>query len=422
MRFLYTILFYTLTPFILIRLYWKSRKLKAYRERLSERFSLHSRPKHPVDIWVHAVSLGEVVAAAPLICSFLESNLKVCVTTMTPTGSAEVLRRFGDRLLHQYVPYDLPYALRRFFKRLTPRVGIIMETELWPNLIGEAKDAGVALFLANARISDRAYPKYKRIAWFLRPILRQFSCIMAQSPRDVVRYQVLGGKDVHVKMLGNLKFDVTFSISNLEPFRAIKTTLGQTRPVVMLASTHNGEERLLLSKMKTLQALVPEVLIWIAPRHPERFQSVFELCCLSGYKTGLRSQPETLNDQLDIVVIDSLGELLPFYSLCDYAFVGGSLVPIGGHNVLEPILVDAPVFCGPFMQNAQSVVDELVTQNAIIQVPDAAHLITAIAALYCDKSAREAQIKRAKCVLEENQGALLRHLDEIKKMLDIKGR
>ncbi len=418
MRFFYTLFFYLLTPFILLRLFWKGRRLPAYRARLSERFSLNQPTHRPVDVWVHAVSLGEVIAASALVNCLLRQNLQVCFTTMTPTGSAEVQRRFGGRLLHQYIPYDLPYALRRFFRQIKPRVGIVMETELWPNLIWEAKRARVSLFLANARISDRAYPQYQRISWVLKPLLNQFDCIMAQSPKDAARYMALCGSPEKVKMFGNLKFDVSPPISNLTALQSIKILLGKNRPWVMLASTHDNEERLFLEQLSRLKCLIPNVLISIAPRHPERFQVVFDLCVSMGYKTGRRSSQETLTNDLDIVVLDSLGELFSFYTLCDYAFVGGSLVPVGGHNVLEPILVGVPVLCGPFMQNSQSIVDVLCAEKAVIQVSNASDLVSAISLLHEDEILRKAQIERATRMIEDNQGALSRHLSEINQRLN----
>ncbi len=417
MRLIYTLLFYALTPFIMIRLYWKSRKLQQYRERLSERFSWGDMPKTPVDVWLHAVSLGEVVAATPLIDSFLKRGWRVCVTTMTPTGSQHVVRRFDSRVTHQYVPYDFPYALRRFFKKITPRVGIIMETELWPNLIVEATRAKIPLFLANARISDKSYPQYRMVRWLLKPILNKFSCIMTQSPLDEERYKALGDASTVVNMLGNLKFDLTLSTMNQDVALSMKKAFGDTRPVVILASTHDNEEQQILEKLRQLQATIPGVVVLIAPRHPERFQSVFELCGTLQYRTGRRSQLETIHPDLEIVVLDSLGELMSFYAMSDYAVMGGSFVPIGGHNVLEPIALNVPVFCGPFMQNSQSIVDELLNVQGLIQVNTVDELILALARLYADKEMRTSQIQKAEHRLKSNQGSLTRHLEMIEKSL-----
>jgi 3-deoxy-D-manno-octulosonic-acid transferase len=417
-RFLYTVLFYILTPFILIRLYWKGRKLPAYRARWKERF-LGSQDNQimSVDIWLHAVSLGEVIAAIPLIESFLNKNFRVCVTTMTPTGSEQVLRRFGVRVLHQYIPYDFPHALRRFFKVMQPRVGVIMETELWPNLIVEAKRAKVTLFLANARISDKAYAQYRMIDWLLKPILKNFTCIMTQSCVDASRYQMLSDSSTQIKILGNLKFDVKLPARPLDTVLSMKKMWGEERPVLILASTHEDEEQQILRHLKTLQCDMPGVVVLIAPRHPERFEYVFELCLKLKYRTGRRSVLETIDKDSEVIVIDSLGELISFYGVSDYAFVGGSFVPIGGHNVLEPIACDVPVLCGPFMQNSQTTVKELLVAKALTQVEDSSAFVSEIIKLHREKALVTLQVENAKKILHANQGAVIRHLEVIEQSL-----
>jgi 3-deoxy-D-manno-octulosonic-acid transferase len=366
-----------------------------------------------VDIWLHAVSLGEVVAATPLIERFLEKQLRVLVTTMTPTGSEQVARCFGTRVFHQYIPYDFPFALRRFFRAIQARAGIIMETELWPNLIMEATKAKVPLFLANARISNRAFKQYERIRFILRPLFNQFTYIMAQSPLDKARYIALGASDDKVIMLGNMKFDLYLSTPHAALAQSFKQSWGASRPVVILASTHEGEESQLLSVLKLLQQSVPQVILLIAPRHPERFQVVYQLCEQRGVKVGLRSQPQSIDMQSEVVVLDSLGELLSFYSVSDYAFVGGSMVAVGGHNVLEPIALKVPVLCGPHMQNSQSIVDELLNARALVRVKDAAAWVEAVAALHNDNARCLNQINQATAILVTNQGAVTRHFDMI---------
>lgn len=413
MRHLYTLLLYLISPFILLRLYWKGRKLNTYRQRLRERFSIGPIVSPPVDVWLHAVSLGEVVAATPLIERFLEKNMRVLVTTMTPTGSEQVARRFGARVSHQYIPYDYPYALRRFFKKIQARVGIIMETEIWPNLIIEATRAKVPLVLANGRISNHAFKQYQWIRFLLKPILNYFLFILTQSPRDATRYLALGAGVEKVKMVGNMKFDLKVSITHEALAKSLKQSFGASRPVLIMASTHEGEESQLLSVFRALQARIPNIIVLIAPRHPERFQTVFQLCEQQGIKTGLRSKPAFVNEQCEIVVLDSLGELLSFYAISDYAFVGGSFIPIGGHNVLEPIALQVPVFCGPYMQNSQSIIDELLNAHALIQVNDAPALVEALAHLHHDKALCLNQTEQATAIFVANQGAVERHFELI---------
>lgn len=416
MRYLYTALLSLMTPFIVLRLYWKSLRLPAYRQRIAERFSVHAVT--PVDVWVHAVSLGEVVAATPLIDALLQRGLRVMVTTMTPTGSQQVLNRFGTRVSHQYVPYDLPWLVRRFFKTMNPRLGIIMETELWPNLIFQAKRLKIPLVLVNARLSDKAFRQYEKARFIFEPILNQFTRILAQSQEDARRFVALGALSSRVHAVGNLKFDMPPVEVDPTLSSAFSKAWGEGRVVVIAASTHDNEEEQLLGRLKVLQEAIPNVLLLIAPRHPERFQTVYQLTQQHSLKAGLRSRPETIDSQSEVIVLDSLGELMLFYTLSDYAFVGGSLVPIGGHNVLEAIAAHSSVFCGPYTNNAQSICDALYAADAIEQVLNADDLIQKIIMLYGDAPRREQQKKQALTALQANQGALLRCMDEVDKILD----
>ncbi len=417
MRYLYTFFLYLMTPLIVLRLLWKSRYLPAYRQRMGERFSLNAMTTGPVDVWLHAVSLGEVVAATPLIQAMLDKKLRVMVTTMTPTGSQQVLKRFGSHVSHQYLPYDLPCALRRFFKKLKPRLGIIMETELWPNLIAQAKKMSVPLLLVNARLSDRAFKQYDKVRFMFKPTLHQLTRILAQSQTDATRFIALGADPQCVYVAGNIKFDMQPVAVDSQLQSGFSKAWGEDRVVVIAASTHPIEEEQILSRLAHLQREIPRVLLLIAPRHPERFQLVFQLCQQHQFRTGLRSQFGTIDEQSEVVVLDSLGELMGFYSLSDYAFVGGSLVPIGGHNVLEPIGVHVPVFCGPYMNNAQSICDDLCAAHAIEKASDADDLIEKIIAVYQNPARCEEQVNNATGVLHANRGTLARCMVEVERYL-----
>lgn len=415
MRYLYTVLLYLMTPFIVLRLYWKSRRLPAYRQRIAERFSRGVVVS--VDVWVHAVSLGEVVAVTPLIEALLERGLCVMMTTMTPTGSQQVVNRFGSRVFHQYVPYDLPWLVRRFFKTMTPRLGIIMETELWPNLIFQAKQLHIPLLLINARLSDKSFKQYQKARWMFKPILNQLTKILTQSDEDARRFVALGAETSRVHAVGNLKFDMPSVVLDSALSTHFLNLWGESRVVVIAASTHDNEEEQWLSRLSILQRAIPQVLLLIAPRHPERFQAVYQLCQHHQFKTGLRSKPETIDSRVEVIVLDSLGELLQFYSLSDYAFVGGSLVPIGGHNVLEAIAVNVPVLCGPYMNNAQSVCDALCAADAMAQALNIDDLIQKLIALHEDPERRFQQQQHAMAVLQANQGALSRCMAEVDRVL-----
>lgn len=421
MRYIYTFFLYLLTPFLLLRLYWKSRRLPAYRHRILERFTLVSKESTPVDIWIHAVSLGEVVAATPLIDALLAKQWRILVTTMTPTGSAQIVKRFEKQVAHQYIPYDLPWCIRRFFKKFKPRLGIIMETELWPNLIHQAKNLPIPLLLVNARLSDRAFKSYEKISFVFKPILNQFTAILAQSDEDARRYIKLGASEKLVQVFGNMKFDLQFRVSANNDCRQLKEQWGVARTVVIAASTHDNEEQQLLSHLAQLKVAIPDVLLLFAPRHPERFQAVYQLSQTHGFNTGLRSQPATIDARTEVVVADSMGELLNFYQQSDYAFVGGSLVPIGGHNVLEPIAVQVPVFCGPYMQNSRSICQDLQEAGAMIVAKNVEELIDALINMYKNPSQRQQQIKNASTVLEANRGTVARCVERIEMALNIVG-
>ncbi len=414
---LYTAFICLMVPFIVLRLYWKSRRLPDYRRRINERFAFNVQSSS-VDIWIHAVSLGEVVAATPLINACLAKQWRVLVTTMTPTGSQQVIRQFADRVVHQYLPYDIPWALKRFFKAYQPRLGIIMETELWPNLIHQASCTKVALLLINARISDGAFQQYEKISFFLTPLLNQLTAILAQSEADAKRFIALGADESLVTIAGNMKFDMPLTAEN-KTFLFFKDQWGSRRPVVIAASTHDHEEQQLLTQLDRLKKGIPGVVLLVAPRHPERFQDVYRISCEQGWHTGLRSQPESITAETDVVVLDSLGELSDFYQISDYAFVGGSLVPIGGHNVLEPILVNVPVFCGPFVMNFKQICRDLLAADAIILAEDVENLIDLMVVMHQNPNKRQQQIVNATAVLEANRGALERCMAAVTAVLAV---
>lgn len=416
MRYLYTAVLYLISPLIVLRLYLKSRRLPAYWQRLGERFSWGLVEKKPIDVWIHVVSLGEVVAATPLIQALLDKGQKIMVTTMTPTGSQQVVRQFGSQVAHQYVPYDFPWALRRFLKCTDPHLVIIMETELWPNLIVQVRRAKIPLLLMNARISDRAIKQYMKLRFIFKPILNQFTMILAQSDEDSKRFIALGASAERVRVSGNLKFDVAPIEFKNHALDRLANQWGVERTVIIAASTHNDEEIQLLNALSKIKIAIPGVIMLIAPRHPERFAEVFQLCQQYGHQTALRSKPDSISLQSEIIVLDSLGELSQVYFLCDYAFVGGSLVPVGGHNVLEPIAAHVPVFCGPYMNNSKSICEELSKFGGIMRVVNADDFANKVIEMFQNPLQREQQISNAALVLKKNQGALqtcLNYIDHI---------
>ncbi|STX41259.1 3-deoxy-D-manno-oct-2-ulosonic acid transferase [Legionella donaldsonii] len=418
MRHVYSFLMYLMTPYMLLRLWWKGRQLPAYRQRILERFVLNDREDIKVDIWVHAVSLGEVIAATPLIDALLAKQWTILVTTMTPTGAERVRARFGEKVIHQYMPYDLPGVTKRFFKRTKARVGLIVETELWPNIIHYAYKAQMDLFLVNARLSERSYQGYRKVKFLFKPVLNQFNAILAQSEDDAKRFKALGAVASKVIVLGNMKFDLQTQNINTELFLELKASWGAERVVVMVASTHEDEEELVLSRLKKLQAGIDNMILLIAPRHPERFQKVHQLSVQLGFNTGLRSQKETLSKENEVVILDSLGELLGFYQISDYAFVGGSLVPVGGHNVLEPIAMKVPVLSGTQVHNFKTICRDLQEAQAIELVENADMLIERIIALHQDGNRKRNLVTNATMVLEANKGAVARYVAKAQSILN----
>jgi len=420
MRFIYSFLMYLLTPYLLIRLWWKGRRLPAYRQRILERFCLGKRENKPVDIWVHAVSLGEVIASIPLIDAMLGKKWSVLITTMTPTGSERVKARFGDKVMHQYVPYDLPDVLKRFLSQFQPRIAVVMETELWPNLIYQTHAAKVPLLLANARLSEGSMQGYKQVKFFFRPVLNQFSAILPQGEADAARFISLGASKEIVHVSGNIKFDLQTNKIDSKKFNELKKHWGEDRVAVIAASTHDNEESQILSQLKRLQQAIPGVVLLIAPRHPERFQTVYQLCVQAGFNTGLRSDSKTLNPENEVVVLDSLGELLGLYQISDYAFVGGSLVPVGGHNVLEPIAMNIPVLSGHYVHNFKEICSDLEAAEAIMLIHNAEELIDGIIKLHGNKQLQQQIVKNASAVLERNKGSVMRHLEQIEKFITVR--
>lgn len=413
MRLIYSLLMYLLTPCLLFRLWWKGRKLPAYRQRILERFCIGTAKIPPVDVWVHAVSLGEVIAATPLIDAMLEKKWSILITTMTPTGSERVKARFGTKVAHRYVPYDLPGALRRFFNQVQPRAGVIMETELWPNLIYQAQAKKVPLLLANARLSERSLKGYLKFKFIFKSVLNLFSAILPQSEDDAKRFITLGAREEIVHVLGNMKFDLQTHTIDRRKFTELKSHWGNERMAVIAASTHEDEESLILSQLPRLQQAIPNVILLIAPRHPERFQTVYQLCVQAGFNTGLRSDLTTVSRSNEVVVLDSLGELLGLFQISDYAFVGGSLVPVGGHNVLEPIAMNIPVFSGNQVHNFKTICQDLEEAQAIQLVNQADELIDRIIQLHQDQELKNQMVQNATAVLEHNKGSVLKHLQKI---------
>jgi 3-deoxy-D-manno-octulosonic-acid transferase len=410
MRLLYTCLLYLLTPLVLLRLLWKSRLQPEYRHRIGERFGLVPAPPEGVAVWVHAVSVGESLAAMPLIEALIRRHGegRVWVTTTTPTGSARVSAALGTRALHSYAPYDLPGAVARFLKRARPRQVVIMETELWPNLFRAIRRRGIPLLLANARLSPRSFRGYGRVRNSIAGVLADCTEVAAQSEADAQRFRELGAPRVSV--MGNIKFDMAVPEEQLQRGRGFREALSAGRRVWIAASTHEGEEQAALDAHAALLKQLPDCALILVPRHPQRFDEVAKLLERSGLQWTRRSQAAP-DSRSQIWLGDSMGEMLAYFAAADLAFVGGSLVPVGGHNVLEPAALGLPVLFGPHMHNFVAARDLLLERQAAVALNDAGELAPVLAALFDDADRRERMGAAGKAAVEANRGALRRLLE-----------
>ncbi|TQV62407.1 MAG: 3-deoxy-D-manno-octulosonic acid transferase, partial [Halothiobacillaceae bacterium] len=476
-------------PLAFARLWLKGRDNPAYRERWGERLGhgpdLPKRPR----LWVHAVSVGEVIAAAPLIRAWQarHPDWAVLVTTTTPTGSAQVRRLFGDAIEHVYLPYDLPGAVRRFFAHARPTLGVIMETELWPNLFAEADRQGIPLVLANARLSERSMRGYAKVGGLVKSTLGHLRLIAARGPEDAARFIALGADTDGVEALGNLKFDLDVSPEVIERGKAWRaafgaalntsetvmaneehpsgmpaetavhgsprpaTAFGENRPVWIAASTHPGEDEQVLAAHRIVLATHPDAMLLLAPRHPERADEVAKLAEARGLSLARRSkrpppsreragerggdagkrdaspmassppsQPSPIKGEgakTDVMLIDTLGELMDFYAASDIAFVGGSLVAHGGHNPLEPAVLGLPVLTGPHVHNFREVYAAMLPTGAAREVRDADALGEALVELLGDVPLRQSMGAAGKAWVETHRGALERLIERMESAL-----
>ena len=420
-RTLYNLLFHLGVPLVALRLFLRGRKAPAYRQRIAERFALGLPAMRQGGLWVHAVSVGESIAAAPMVRALLKAypDLPITITCMTPTGSERIGALFAGepRIQHCYLPYDLPWAAGRFLDHVRPRLGIIMETELWPNHIHQCAKRGIPVALANARLSERSARGYARFARLTRPMLAEMSLIAVQTETEAERFRSLGARAECVQVTGSIKFDL--KIDEQLPARALELRAqwnATQRPVWIAASTHEGEDQVILDAHRQLLEVHGDALLILVPRHPERFNAVHELC--SGqFTTVRRSQGTVVGAQTQVLVGDTMGELLFLYALADIAFVGGSLVANGGHNPLEPAALSLPVIMGPHVFNFLEISALLREAGALQQVDDVQGLATAVQRLVELPQDARRMGAAGRAVMVANQGALQRLLDGLGRLV-----
>ncbi len=415
MRAVYSCVFYLLIPFILIRLIWRSIKAPAYRYRWSERFALYHKkyPQHV--IWFHAVSVGEAEALFPLTRQVQQQfpDAQLLITTTTPTGSARVKAVMPDAL-HVYLPYDMPCVVSRFLRCFKPRIAVVMETEIWPNLFACCGKNNIPLYIINARLSEKSASGYRKIQALIFPTLAYVKLIAAQTLEDADRFIAMGANPEKVRTLGNIKFDVEVSSELIRQGLQLKVDFFGDRFVWLIASTHKDEEALFFDLYKQIKQVIPELLLVMVPRHPERFGEVKKLCEQNQLTVVLRSFGAGCDQQVDVYLADTMGELKMLYAAADAAFVGGSMVPVGGHNILEAAAVGVPVLFGPYMVNFKAIAEAVLRQHAAIQCQNNSEIISALIALHADPVYRLALAEKGRAFVLQNQGALTRIFELLK--------
>ncbi|MGI1679682.1 MAG: lipid IV(A) 3-deoxy-D-manno-octulosonic acid transferase [Cellvibrionaceae bacterium] len=438
-RFIYTAILYLCVPLILLRLLLRARKAPAYVKRWSERFGFFQKPtwaQAGVDgigdggqkkiIWLHSVSVGETIAATPLVRRLLNDggnsekggagggdSIRIVITTTTPTGSDQVNKIFQDhikakKIFHVYAPYDLPDSIARFLKRIKPNLLVIMETELWPNTIAQCDKKEIPVILANGRLSEKSARGYQKIQWLIEKTFSQLSFAAVQHNDDAERMLSLGLKKESCEVTGNIKFDLAIDGETQKTAENFKLSLNQTKEHIIwiAASTHKGEDEIIVEAFKAAKASVKNLLLLLVPRHPERFEDVVMLCRTGGLHTQQRSHNEILLDNTDVLVGDTMGELLMLLGASDITFMGGSLVPVGGHNVIEPAAWGLPILTGPHLFNFSEASQLLLSQKAMRVVEGSKQLEEIVVLLAKNEKIRREMGKRARDVALENRGAL----------------
>ena len=424
-RFFYSLTFYLAVPLLLLRLLYRSIKAPAYRKRWKERFGYLSTPEQvsgtKKTIWVHGVSVGETLAAVPLVKYLLTTypDYQIVFTTMTPTGSERAINAFGNKVVHTYMPYDLPGAMGRFLRTINPQMLILLETELWPNSLAQCKKQGVRTLLVNARMSQKSANGYKKIAATTDRMINSIDCIAAQAKADADRFIDLGADPAKVKVTGSLKFDLSPPEINKDSMpRIFQQALDARRPVLIAASTREGEDEKILAAFSQIQSQEPATLLVIVPRHPERFDVVAKLVDEHDLTYVLRSDNAELSDSTQVLVGDSMGEMWQYYSLATIAFVGGSLVNTGCHNVLEPAALGIPVLAGPSQFNFETICNELQEAGAMLTVSDEVELATKVVELLRDNDKRAVMSRSGKQFVINNKGSLAEVISLVKAHLE----
>jgi 3-deoxy-D-manno-octulosonic-acid transferase len=410
MRVLYVLLTYVLAPLVIAMEGWKALWNSEYRGRLGQRLGRIEPPAAPGSLWIHAVSVGEVQAAVGLVHALRSEfpGVAIIITTVTPTGAQRAATLFGDSVRHYYLPYDLPGPVRRFLDRVQPRVAIILETEIWPTLYHALGQRRIPLVMASARVSTRSVDRYRRMASLFRDTLSHGILIGAQTAADAERFRAIGAAPERVRVTGNVKFDLEIPAATVEAGLAFRAQCGTGRAVWIAGSTHEGEEETALAAHALVRERHPRALLILVPRHPQRFEAVRALLRRRGQPFAQRSSTVPPAPEQPVYLVDTLGELQMFYAAADVAFVGGSLVPVGGHNLLEPAVLGLPMLSGPHTQNAQDVADLLQQSGALRIVRSREELAQRVEACFADPVRARAEGALGQQAVAQSRGAVQR--------------
>ncbi|MDD8060725.1 lipid IV(A) 3-deoxy-D-manno-octulosonic acid transferase [Shewanella metallivivens] len=417
-RTLYSLFLYLLFPLVVMYLVFRAIKSPDYRRRWSERFGFAKLK--PTDVLIHSVSMGETLAAVPLIKKLMAQHphFTFTVTTTSPTGSAEVIKALGDKVQHCYLPFDFAYAVKRFLRQTQPKYFIIMETELWPNLLHFAKQQGATMVLANARLSQKSADKYAKKRRLSTPMLKRLALILVQTQAEAERFIALGVDPQKLKVCGSLKFDLTIDPNKKQQAIQIRSQWQRSdTPIWVAGSVHPGEFDIILAAHKQLLTVFPQALLIMAPRHPEQFNLAAITVTQAGLKLARRSMNDEVNFNTQVLLGDTMGELLMLYGAADLAFVGGTLIEGGGHNPLEPAAMGLPVFVGPNHWNFAEITDLLASEGGLQCVSGAEELASLLVAKWHNPKEYQQASAAALAVVSQNRGALTKQFSFIDSLM-----
>ena len=414
MYYFYVSLVYLLLPFLIVFQYIRGVKKQAYHARWKEYLGFYSTQHTQQIIWIHAASVGEIEAANVLINYYCDNSpYKVLVTTATEPGYQRVHALQGDRIEHVYLPIDTPDAISRFLTHFQPRVAIIMETEIWPALFAQCAENSLPLFIVNARLSEKSCKSYRKVKPLLQTVFADMSGVLVQTEVDALRYQEIGVSVEKITVAGNIKLDMAIPERVKKQAVQFKKELFAGRLVFVVGSTHEGEDELFLSVYRHLKAQFPTLLLVLVPRQPKRTEEISQLCQADGLIFIRRTDNKSCTESTDIFLVDTIGELKSMYAVADCSFVAGSMVPIGGHNIFEPILLDVPVLFGPYMKNSELLAQQLLAAKGGVQCFNVDEIVSAVTLILSQENEKKRLVSAGRTFVEQNKGALGKTIDII---------